>query len=84
MSTNCLSCKHWTPPKHRNDYDTIYDNGADLKFGICEKIVLASRSYGEEETPDPLPLAAVKDGSDYRAILFTQATFSCAMWEASK
>lgn len=76
----CGSCKHWIPPERRNDFKSIWkdDGETDKKYGICTLIELGD-SY--QDPPTPLPLAATKDGSDYRADLFTQPSFGCVLWE---
>ncbi len=56
----------------------IYGDKADLLFGRCEGVV-----EGWDHDPnEPLPLAVVRDGSEYRAVLYTRAEFSCALWKA--
>lgn len=52
---------------------------ADRLFGECEVINLEA---GTDLTVDsPLPLAVTRDGSDYRAHLYTQASFGCVLHE---
>lgn len=76
----CGTCRHWTPPTERTDFRNIFrGDDADRLFGICEAINLAD-SY--DPPPDQIPLAVTKDGSDYKADLYTQESFGCVMWEA--
>jgi len=49
----------------------------DRCFGECRAIELT-----EVEVGSHVPLAVVRDGSDYMAVLYTQETFGCAMYEA--
>ena len=78
----CGTCRHWIPPTERTDFRNLYKgNEADRLFGICGLIDLAD-AY--EEAPDPVPLAATKDGSDYRATLHTQEAFGCVLHEERK
>lgn len=53
-------------------------DAADRLFGYCKAIALTELTLG-----DPIPLAVACDGSNYRADLYTQAEFGCAMWEGN-
>lgn len=72
----CGSCAHWAS---RSDFLNLWaGEGADREYRRCGIVPLAD-SY--EDAPDPLPLAVAKDGSDYKADLFTLADFGCVQWE---
>ena len=92
----CKSCKFWTKPEDRTDFTNAvrYINDSwdenpdsevewikgdvdDKKFGICSGI---QEGFGMG-VEDPLPLAVVRDGSDYKATPYTQAEFGCVLWE---
>lgn len=89
----CATCAHWKPPTERDGFGdaitiNVYSNSADWEriqtrqhevdrlFGECREIRLRT----DMEVDDPVPLATVRDGSDYLATLYTQAGFGCAMW----
>lgn len=55
---------------------------AEQRYGRCAVIDLLD-GY-EQHSEESLPLAFTKDGSDYKATLYTQAAFGCAMHEASE
>lgn len=91
MTATCATCRHWTPPSERVRYPnalTYYSPGnwqagldatqaADLLYGECRAITLCD----DLEMGTPPPLATARDGSDYRADVYTQAEFGCAMWQ---
>lgn len=95
MSGKCGGCKHWDRDGIRNDwrFSIRLDNApgetqkqadersmeAEALFGKCNAIPLLD-SY---EKIDTIPLAFTQDASDYRADLFTQATFGCVLWESA-
>lgn len=94
---HCVTCKHWLPPGQRNDFRTavrfdddtwsdevndgqggyVRGDEADKMFGECQQVQM-----GDALGPGEPPLAVVRDGSDYLAILYTQADFGCALWES--
>lgn len=93
MSGTCSTCVHWKPPTERDGFgDALplhgYSNAADWGriqtrqrevdrlFGECREI----RLRDDMTVDDPVPLATVRDGSDYMAPLYTQAEFGCALW----
>lgn len=82
---NCENCTFWKPPSLRTTFEQIFrwdpdkDKRADTKYGMCRRITLASEW---DDPPDPLPLAVTKDGSDYKAELYTLPTFGCVEFEA--
>lgn len=90
----CQNCIFWTPPSQREDFhdtveidhksadwDTVWARQveADKMFGQCREITLGGGR--EFDVDDELPLAVTKDGSDYKANLYTQATFGCVLFE---
>lgn len=94
--SSCATCRHWIPPTEREGYGNVvrFDPGrwasteertalyaaadeADKLYGRCAAITLQTDlPFGE-----PVPLAVAMDGSEYKADLYTQAEFFCAMWE---
>lgn len=91
---SCASCRHWTPPKSRDDFGhavTIspaqYGDAA-LSAAAREAQDEADKTFGickaidlcDLTLGDPIPLASTRDASDYIATLYTQAAFGCAMW----
>lgn len=87
----CDSCKHWARPETRvgfgnavsyrgekYDYDKGYAraNDDDKLYGICDEIDLGI----DLPLDKPAPLAVTQDGSGYKAKLYTQAEFGCALW----
>lgn len=78
----CGDCVFWERPEQRTDFTNIWrDNESDKQYGRCREITLGD---GYEEAPDPLPLAVTKDGSDYKADLFTRADFGCVLHESTE
>jgi hypothetical protein len=83
----CRSCRHWEHP--RSDFTQTVEPAfgesttetwkaageADQTYGSCLKIQMGPALL------DELPLAICMDGSQYKADLFTQAGFGCALWE---
>jgi hypothetical protein len=66
----------------RWEHDSPYEQRAarvERSYGLCKKIDLLD-SY-DEVSEDELPLAFTKDGSDYKANLYTRAEFGCAAHE---
>ena len=51
---------------------------ADKLYGPCRAINLEAAHV---EHGDPLPLAVARDGSDYMAVVLTQAEFGCVLHE---
>jgi hypothetical protein len=92
----CATCRHWTPPSERTGYSDAltYRSGraaewrtardktkaADVLYGECAAITLCD----DLSIDTPPPLATARDGSDYRADVYTQAEFFCAMWAAKE
>jgi hypothetical protein len=91
----CGSCRHWKPPSERTDWrgpidiewdgmaDTYAErqriaDEADKKLGECHGIPMHPTV-----AQLPTPAAAVIDGSDYFAQVYTAAEFFCALWGAS-
>lgn len=73
---HCVTCIHWA---ERNDFIRVWHGpDADVQYRRCAIVPLADSC---ETPPDPLPLAVAKDGSDYRADLFTLPMFGCVQWE---
>ena len=79
----------WMPPSQRTGFDNIFqweidvpiEKQVDRTYGMCRHITLASEWA---EAPNPPPLAVTKDGSDYKADLYTQATFGCVEYESKE
>lgn len=95
LQMNCGTCKYWKPPSERTGYGNAvtlewkavedFDEReellteADRQFGFCRKI-----DMGQDVDPKNLPMATVRDASDYSATLYTQAEFGCRLWEAAE
>lgn len=94
--SECGNCLHWRRPEDRGDYTTAvsfqddeWSDDAEDGLGGYVRGDAEDREYGEcrlipegWDLPDgPAPLAVVRDGSNYRADLFTKADFGCVLWE---
>jgi len=96
VNGTCAGCKHWDTEEIRSDWrfsirvkNLPNETRAqaeerarqiEVSFGLCKAITLQN-SY---ETSTDVPVAFTQDGSDYRADLFTQATFGCVLWEKAQ
>ncbi len=80
----CGTCKHWGDV--RNDNDSQDAAMVREKFGVavCGAVPHIDVYHSSAETPDPMPMAMVADGSDYFAALRTRETFGCNLWEEDK
>ena len=70
--------------KHDDRYDasSAYQQRTaeiEKQYGVCKEIGLLEG--GEEVDGDDPPLAYTKDGSDYKATLYTKNDFGCVEWE---
>jgi hypothetical protein len=94
--STCDTCAHWLRPEKRNGFGNavkfeddewnddlagglggyVKGDTADRLFGECQGV-----PFGDALTGPP-PLAAIRDGSDYKADLFTQAKFGCVLHAA--
>jgi hypothetical protein len=97
-ASTCGACQHWRRPEERSGYgnavsyrDDEWDDDADDGFGGPRRGSADDHLFGEclgvpegWDLPNdgPAPLAATRDGSNYRAVLFTRAEFGCVLWEA--
>lgn len=72
---------HDPSARETGDYEPARrrEDEADKRFGRCQRINLeAGVDLPMEQEP---PLALCRDGSEYKADLYTQATFGCVLWE---
>ena len=82
----CDGCRHWLRPEERTDfYDAVtfadYRMNSDeveRTYGICRAVV-----QGWDLPSGPTPVAVVRDGSDYRASLFTKPEFGCVLFSGA-
>lgn len=94
MANNCGTCNNWDklePVAWYNAYAMRNVRGETYEelearmvktnslYGVCHGVAsLPEDPYdGPPITP---PLAVTRDGSDYMATLFTQASFGCVLW----
>lgn len=83
MSGNCGDCKHWNQAAVREQweltirtspYDDTWDDDrsrdAENQFGRCERINM--HDSFDVLDPQALPLALLKDGSNYTANIYTR------------
>lgn len=74
---NCKACRHWDLEGDAYDH---YDNHGEDVSGharICLKVVHSGQS-------EPDALAYVTDASGYKANLWCDPTFGCALFEAKE
>lgn len=89
MNGTCSSCTHWTQDDEGSSVTPLpvsYGDGSDYfervaarnaDVGLCNAAVFAP----DVELDDPVPLLMVRDGSDYRASLYTRRDFGCLLHE---
>lgn len=86
----CGTCKHWSAPTGFSDAIHVewrdeeeYDDYAAREQAVAGmyRICKAVPENPDDASPGPLPLAAVTDGSGYKATFWTSAEYGCVLHE---